>query len=732
MKAFFALLKIDLKLAARNRGVLFFNYLFPLLFFFVFGQAFKAQQGSVVLVVVTMVTVIGILGNGLFGAGMRAVQEREENILRRYKVTPISPVPLLAASMVTGVVIYLPSVILMLLLANRVYGMPFPPNLVSFFAFVCVGAVAFRAIGLIIAAVVNSTQEATILTQCVYMPMLFLSGATFPLNMLPNWAQVLTQFIPATYLMSGLSRILQGGESFLQNWKSVLALVVAALVGLTVATKLFRWEKEEKLRPAAKMWVVAVLLPFLLLGAYQAWSKQELTTSKILDRKMERGRTWLIQNARIVIGDGKVIESGSILIRDGKIAEIFNGGGPSPESRKARALDAAGKTILPGLIDVHVHLGAPGGFFSDTARYSDPKNAERELAQYLYCGVTAVRSVGDALDSMLRLRQLFGSGQELGADLLFCGPLFTAEGGHGTEYFKNLPGPIRDRLMGQSVRLPKTPAEARQQVDDLARQGVDLIKIILDAGAPSYPFNRLDVNIAHAIAEEAHAKKLPVAVHTGSAQDVADAIAIGADSIEHGSFSEEIPDAAFAEMKVKHIAYDPTLSVAEGFTNFARGDTSLLKGSLVQQVTAKDLLAGTESAAKSDQFKPLREGIGRYPISLAVGAKNLEKAWRAGVTLVTGSDAGNFLVFHGPTVQHEIELWVAAGIPAPVALQAATQNGAKLLGIDQRTGTVEPGKEATLLVVDGNPLQDAKALSSVSTVFFKGERVVRSDLFDQK
>jgi imidazolonepropionase-like amidohydrolase len=110
----------------------------------------------------------------------------------------------------------------------------------------------------------------------------------------------------------------------------------------------------------------------------------------------------------------------------------------------------------------------------------------------------------------------------------------------------------------------------------------------------------------------------------------------------------------------------------------------------------------------------------------------LLKAWRAGVTLVTGSDAGNFLVLHGPTVQHEIELWVAAGIPIEVALQAATLNSAKLLRADSRLGTVEKGKEATLLIVDGNPLQDVHALSAVSTVFMKGERVNRSTLLQDK
>ncbi|MFL6527328.1 MAG: ABC transporter permease, partial [Chthoniobacterales bacterium] len=139
MKGFLALLKLDLKLASRNRAVLFFNLIFPLVFFFMFGQMMDAKQGNVILMVVTMVTVIGIIGNGLWGAGMRAVQEREENILRRYKVTPITPVPLIGASLVTGMIIYLPTVIVVLTLANRLYGMAVPHNLGSLLIFICIG-----------------------------------------------------------------------------------------------------------------------------------------------------------------------------------------------------------------------------------------------------------------------------------------------------------------------------------------------------------------------------------------------------------------------------------------------------------------------------------------------------------------------------------------------------------------------------------------------------------------
>ncbi|MEO8044602.1 MAG: amidohydrolase family protein, partial [Spartobacteria bacterium] len=180
------------------------------------------------------------------------------------------------------------------------------------------------------------------------------------------------------------------------------------------------------------------------------------------------------------------------------------------------------------------------------------------------------------------------------------------------------------------------------------------------------------------------------------------------------------------------IAFDPTLSVVEGLSDFAKGKTDLLKRSLVQQVTSKELLAGTEHAASNAEMKSMRDGLSHYPLSIEIGDRNLLKAWHAGIMLVTGSDAGNFLVLHGPTVQREIELWVAAGIPAEVALQAATFNAARLLRAEQRIGTIEKGKEASLLVVDGNPLQDVRALSSISNVFLKGERVRRTEIFEQK
>jgi imidazolonepropionase-like amidohydrolase len=473
-------------------------------------------------------------------------------------------------------------------------------------------------------------------------------------------------------------------------------------------------------------------LPFIMLGVWQAHTKQNVAKTKMLNRQLARGEAYLIRGARIFIGDGKVIESGAILIRGGKIAEVYEGEGPDPRTVKATLIEAPGKTALPGLIDVHVHLVAPGGVYTDMSQYNPETGMLRNLAAYLYSGVTAVRSVGDPLDLVLKVRSTVNSGEKLGAQLFTCGPLFTAKGGHGTEYFKDMPPNLREQAEAQFTRMPASIEEARRQVNELKHSDVDCIKAILEAGGGAGVFNRLDSSIFQAIARESHAQGLPLAVHTGDVRDVTDAVSADADSIEHGSFREVIPDPLFQQMAGKKVFYDPTLSVAEAFRDFAAGDTALLKRSLVQQVGPTDLIEGTEKAMASKDLEPTRRRIAQFPINLDLGTQNMLRAYKDGVTLVTGSDAGNLLILHGPTVQHELALRVRAGIAPAVALEAATYNSARLLRAENRIGSIRAGNDADLLLVDGNPLEDITAVERISIVFFKGEQLDRSDLFNQE
>jgi imidazolonepropionase-like amidohydrolase len=634
--------------------------------------------------------------------------------------------------MVSGWLLFLPVLFLLVGLAHFLYAMPLPRNWWSLFAMASLGVCSLRAIGLILAAVTNSMAEANVAIQSAYMPMLFLSGATVPAAMLPKWAQTLAQFMPASYLVSGFQGIFFRDQTLWDNAPAAAALLLTTVLGLFLAMQLFRWEKGEKIRPRNKLWVVAVLAPFVAMGTWQAYSKQHVGNNAALLRQLERSGVFLIRNTRIFVGDGKVIENGAVLVRDGKIAGVYEGAGPDPDALRAEIVEGAGKTLLPGLIDSHVHLAASGGYSTDPRDYNVEETMPHSAAALLYCGVTAARSAGDGLEASLKLRKSNADGATLGSQLFVCGPMFTAEGGRGTEFAEYLPAAIKDTVKAQLVRTPKTPDEARQQVRELKARGVDGIKAILEAGwGAGMLYDRLDLLLVRAVSEEAHLQHLPLTTHTGDARDVADAVEIGSASVEHGSWRDEIPDRLLERMAREGVYLDPTLAVAEAYALYFGGKPDTLNQSLVEQVVIGRLLKETREFVGSGKgADPAKAELFQHALDIA--RANLLRAWQAGVPLVMGTDSGNPMVFHGPSLHRELQLWVSAGIPVTVALQAATANAAKLLGADKRIGAIRAGLDADLLLVDGNPLEEIAATERISLVVFKGERIRRAALFEQK
>ena len=599
LNSYWTQIRMNLLLTLRNRVALFFSYIFHLIFFGIAGMGGGGGNGQQV---VGIVLGLGVLGGGLFGVGMRAVQDREQNILRRFKVAPIGPGEIIVSGMVTALALQVPNIIFMVVLAHQFLGTPWPTQPVSLLVFVSLGLLAFASLGGIIAALVNSMQEGMLLTQLFYFPLLFLGGITFPITGFPLWLQTVAQFIPSTYFSSGLQPILRGKETIFDNLPSAGALALTALLGTLLAAKLFRWEKEDKLRPAAKFWLLAVLGPFVVLGAYQMHAKTNIAKAKVLGRDVQRSRTALIRDARLFLGDGTVVDQGSVLIKDGKIAEIFTSPAPDAKSLRADAIEAAGKTLLPGLIDVQVHLSLPGFPITDPQYFQNPdQNFDRELAAYLFSGTTAVRSVSDPAEVVLKHQATIASGERLGAEL-------------------------------------------------------------------------------------------------------------------------------FPEVKATDEAFEPALAASEARRAFQAGRTDLLERSLVQQVIPRQWFAQLKDAMKESA----RPEIIMNPLAPDLARKNLAEAFAAGRLLVVGTESGYPMVVHGPSVHRELQLWVEAGIPPAAALQGATNNAARLLHADQRIGLIRKGYDASLLLVDGNPMQDISATERISTVFFKGERVDRSTLFDQK
>jgi len=731
MKTYIALFKSNMVLTLRDRAALFFNYAFPLLFFFAFAGLFGGGTSGGVTYYVGMVLMMGILGNGLWGAGMRAVQDREANILRRFKVTPISPMPILVAAMASGLLLYMPIVVVLLAAAHFGFGMPFPHQWFSLLLMAALGVCAFRAIGLILAAVTNTMQEAMVLIQLFYLPMLLLSGATIPSATLPKWVQTVAEFMPASHLVTAFQGIFYRNQSILDQGPAVAALLITTALGTFLAAQLFRWEKGEKIPTRKKAWVLAALAPFLLIGGYRVFASDLARLNQAFYRDMERSDVFLIRNARIFTADGKTIESGSVLVRNGKIAEIYEGAAPDADKLKATPIEGMGKTLLPGLIDAHVHLAALGGAPGEGTKYDAREAMRRAAAALLFCGVTSARSMGDPAELSLKLRAEFSSGASLGAQLFASGPIFAVDG-RGAEFLQGEPAAIRNALVPQLIRTPKTPDDARKQVRDLKAAGVDGLKAVVEADFEGEILaDRQDLLLARSVAEEARAQKLPMAAHTGESADVADALEIGATSIEHGAWLDELPDSMLERLAARGVYYDPALSAAEAFARFYSGNADALSNSMTQQSAPAAVLNATRQLLTGGKTVDANKAA-LFQHAFEQARANLLHAWKAGVPLAMGTDAGSPLVFHGASMHHELQLWVAAGIPTEVALKAATVNAATLLRAAKRIGAIRKGLDADLLLVDGNPLSDIAATERISLVVLKGERIRRQALFEQK
>ncbi len=363
-------------------------------------------------------------------------------------------------------------------------------------------------------------------------------------------------------------------------------------VALFVGMKLFRWEKEEKIAGKAKLWILVVMAPFVIGGFYQAHSKQSIDREKQMDREASRLRTILFNNVNIFVGNGETIQGGAVLIKDGKIAQVFRKPPADPTSLNADVGEEAGKTLMPGLIDMHVHIGAPGGVFKNPQDYADPHAQTRRLAAYLYSGITTVRSTGDLLDGALELRKTVASGKYEAAEFYTCGPLFTAAGGHPEELLESFPEFMRKMAKEQFLREPKTAVEARTQVDALKQAGVDCVKAVLEAresrpgGNSTGSIRRSTVQL---LPKRQRMGSLPQPT-PGSAEDVKLAIEAGTNSIEHGSAVDLIPDESFVTMKARNIVYDPTLSVFEGLIRTcSQGTRKYLNRPLLQQVGTRQI-----------------------------------------------------------------------------------------------------------------------------------------------
>jgi ABC-2 type transport system permease protein len=240
----------------------------PFAFFFLYAGVFAKGVPEGVRYLLGPVVALTVMGS-FWGLSAALVTFREQGILRRFHVTPVTPSDMLASSVVANYLLTMPTVLLELLFARAFFHVHNFGDLLAVFILVTVGTVSFASLGLVVASVTNTMQETQIINQLLWLPLIFLSGATLPLPSLPAVMQRVGVFLPATYLVNSLQRAIVFSVPITHLLLGVLALFFWAAITFFVSAQLFRWDAESKIPRRAKLWAASTAIPFLLLGVYE-------------------------------------------------------------------------------------------------------------------------------------------------------------------------------------------------------------------------------------------------------------------------------------------------------------------------------------------------------------------------------------------------------------------------------------------------------------------------------
>ena len=287
MRNFASLTRMRIQLAVRNKMFFFFSVVFPLGMFFLYAGIFAKGNPRVVSFFLGPVISLNVMGS-FWGLSAMLVTFREQGILRRFHATPVSSADMLASSIFANYWLTLPTVCIELLFARLIFHVTNLGNLLSLFVLVTVGTVAFASLGLVVASVTNTMQETQVLNQLLWLPLIFLSGATLPIAYLPKVAQGVAVFLPATYLVTGLQNAMYSSFPVWKLLTQILSLFFWTVLTFFVAAQLFRWEPESKIPRNAKLWALATALPFFLLGVWENNNGLILTQAQAAYRSLDQ------------------------------------------------------------------------------------------------------------------------------------------------------------------------------------------------------------------------------------------------------------------------------------------------------------------------------------------------------------------------------------------------------------------------------------------------------------
>jgi len=420
----------------------------------------------------------------------------------------------------------------------------------------------------------------------------------------------------------------------------------------------------------------------------------------------------LLKNADLIDGAGRPAQRGvSILIAEGKIRNIA----PADKLKApgdATVVDLAGKTVMPGLINLHGHVGMVKGLSQSRENYTR-ENIEAQLSTYASYGVTTVVSLGSDVDPelMLRIRDEQRGGKLTGARVFTAGRGFTAQNG----YPAVLPG-----NKGVPFEV-STAAQARAYVDELAKMRVDIVKMWVDDHLGRY--KALPAEIYAAIIDQAHKKKLKVAAHLYYLKDAKGLLDAGLDAMAHSVRDADVDADLIAKLKKNNATAIFTLTREQSTFVYAVSppwlDDPFFRRAGVAQETIQTL------KSKSFQNKVFNDpDFAKNKEAFETATRNLKKLHDAGIRIGFGTDTGPPARFQGFFEHWELELMAQAGLSPVQVIQTATGNAAEFLGVSRDWGTLEKGRYADLIVLDKSPLEDIRNTRTIHSVYLGGRKLL--------
>lgn len=270
MKAWMNNALMSLKLTLRDRQALFWTYVFPVFFLFLFAAIFARGNDKALGGLMSGLLTISAMSAGFFGLSIGLVMARERGILRRYQLTPLNPWVVISSEVAANFVLLLSTLLLQLLVAKIFYRLTIEGSIISLVVTLGLGACAFLSLGFVIASVAENVKSAQISANLLFFPLMFLGGAAFPIHLLPPVMRKLSWLFPTRYLVEGLQRIIVDGDGLGAILINLAVLGLTIVAASIIAAKLFRWDAREPLPAAKKAWVAVVCLIFILAALWQA------------------------------------------------------------------------------------------------------------------------------------------------------------------------------------------------------------------------------------------------------------------------------------------------------------------------------------------------------------------------------------------------------------------------------------------------------------------------------